>query len=383
MTKRKHKKKSTTRKNNHKSQSINYKLINSVLAIIIVIILAIIFIIYTTDTKKLKESKELSQKVEKTIKKEIYKVEEKSKEELDKYFQRIEIKKDQFEEYTKDLYEEYVDKEHEKNIKIKEETTTPIKDTEVKKQIEEKNKETKPLTKPTIKKIIVKDTPIAILSNKPKLAIVIDDVTTQYQLNQIKKIGYTVTPSLMPPTPNHPNSAKIRKNLPFYMIHFPLQASRFSGEEKNTLHINDSYEKIEKRVAQVRKWYPNAKYTNNHTGSKFTSNEKAMDRLFHALVKYDFIFVDSRTTGKTVAKKMAKKYNMPYIVRNVFLDNEQDFAYIQNQLKKAIRIAKKNGQAIAICHPHSITMKVLRESKHLLKDLELVYLNQLPSIKNN
>jgi len=362
MTKRKHKKKSNRRKTSHKKQSINYTLINSILAIIIVLIVTIILVIYTTDTKKLKESKELSQKIETTIKKEISSAEEKSKQELDKYFEKVEIKKDQFEEYTKDLYEEYIDKDH---------------------KIKEKSPKTEVLEKKELKKVIVKDTPLPTLSKKAKLAIIIDDVTTQYQLNQIKKIGYTVTASIMPPTPRHPNSAKISKNLPFYMIHFPLQATTFNAEEKDTLHVNDSYEKIEKRVAQVRQWYPNAKYTNNHTGSKFTSNEEAMDKLFKALTKYDFIFMDSRTTAKTVAKKMAKKYNMPYIVRNVFLDNEQDFAYIQNQLKKAIRIAKKNGQAIAICHPHSITMKVLKESKHLLKDLELVYLNQLPLVKNN
>ena len=368
MTKRKHKKKSSKRKHSHKKKLINYKLINSILAIIIVLILAIIFILYTTDTKKLKETKETSQKIEKTIKKEISKVEKK-----------VEIKKDQFEEYTKDFYEEYIDKEHKQieTKKVNNEENKEEKTIEVKKDHEKKEKEV------LEKEMIVKDTPLPILSDKPKLAIIIDDVTTQYQLNQIKKIGYIVTPSFMPPTPNHPNSAKITKGLDFFMIHFPLQASTFKAEEKNTLHINDSYERIEKRVAQIREWYPNAKYTNNHTGSKFTSNEEAMDKLFRALVKYDFIFMDSRTTSKTVAKQMAKKYNMPYIVRNVFLDNEQDFAYIQNQLKKAIRIAKKNGQAIAICHPHSITMKVLRESKHLLKDLELVYLNQLSLARNN
>ncbi len=111
----------------------------------------------------------------------------------------------------------------------------------------------------------------------------------------------------MPPTKMHPNSAKITKNLPFYMIHFPLEATSFRGEETDTLHIGDSYEKIETRVAQIRKWYPDAKYTNNHTGSKFTAHEESMDKLFKALVKYDFIFMDSRTTGKTVGKKNGKK----------------------------------------------------------------------------
>ncbi len=348
------------------------------MAIIIALILVIAYILYTYDTQELKKAKTTTKNIQKTIEEKITEVEEKSEEQLNKYVDNIEIKKDQFEEYTKDLYEEYIDKDTVDTTteKIKEEKQTQKEISSKEETKSEIKKDTKPIK---IEKVIeVIDKPKPVFSNRPKLAIIIDDVTTQYQVNQTKKLGYTTTLAFMPPTPNHPHSAQIAKNLPFKIIHFPMEASTYKGEEKNTLRVTDSYETIEKRVAQVRKWYPDVKYTNNHTGSKFTSDEKAMDRFFRALVKYDFIFMDSRTTAKTVAKKMAKKYGMPYIVRNVFLDNEQDFGYIQNQLKKAIKIAKKNGSAIAICHPHSITMKVLRESKHLLEGLELVYLNQLP-----
>ncbi len=72
---------------------------------------------------------------------------------------------------------------------------------------------------------------------------------------------------------------------------------------------------------------------------------------------------------------------MPYIVRNTFIDNDRSFGAIQAQLKKAIEIAKKNGYAIAIGHPHDVTIKVLKESKHLLKDVEPIYVNQLPYLK--
>ena len=112
--------------------------------------------------------------------------------------------------------------------------------------------------------------------------------------------------------------------------------------------------------------------------SVFTENEEAVDKLFRALKKYNFIFVDSRTSAKSVAKKYAKKYDMPYIVRNTFIDNDRDFKSIQNQLKKAIEIAKKQGYAIAIGHPHTVTLEVLKDSKSLFKEVEPIFINQLP-----
>ena len=226
---------------------------------------------------------------------------------------------------------------------------------------------------------IKKDTYVYNKKDKPKIAIIIDDVVSDSQKSKISNIGYPITMAFLPPTSTHKDSAKIAQNVPFHIIHFPLQASSaFKGEEINTLKITDSYETIENRVKQLRNWYPNAKYTNNHTGSVFTENEEAVDKLFRALKKYNFIFVDSRTSAKSVAKKYAKKYDMPYIVRNTFIDNDRDFKSIQNQLKKAIEIAKKQGYAIAIGHPHTVTLEVLKDSKSLFREVEPIFINQLP-----
>jgi len=212
---------------------------------------------------------------------------------------------------------------------------------------------------------------------KPRLAIIIDDVTTASQIRKVKNIGYTVNVSLLPPTTGHPNSAKIAKDTPYYMIHLPLQASHFKYEEENTLHVGDSYSKIEKKIASLRQLYPSAKFINNHTGSKFTANYAAMDKLFRALKEYNFEFIDSRTTAKTVAAQLAKKYDLTMYSRDIFLDNNKDEIYIQNQLKKAIKKAQKHGLAIAIGHPYSITLKTLKDSKHLLKGLDLIYVDRL------
>ncbi len=215
-------------------------------------------------------------------------------------------------------------------------------------------------------------------NGKPKLAIVIDDVTTTYQKNRILSMGYKVNMAFLPPTRGHKNSAKIALDLPFYMIHFPMQASKaFKGEEENTLYTTDSYEKIEARVKQLREWYPNAIYTNNHTGSVFTGNDEAMGKLFQALKKYNFIFVDSKTASKSYAKKYAEMYNMPHISRTTFLDNKIEYSYIKKQLLEAIKTAKKKGKALAIGHPHEATFKVLRDAKELFDGVEIVYVNEL------
>ena len=262
-----------------------------------------------------------------------------------------------FEEYTNELEkviedklerEDFINKENEiiqkKVEEIKEEKA---KELNAKKETKEQNKN-KEKEKTDEKSIITnKDSFTYDKKSKPKIAIVIDDVSSQAQKDAILAMGYKITMAFFPPTSGHPDSARIAQNLPFYMIHFPMQASpKFKSPETHTLNITDSYETIENRVKQLRAWYPNAVYTNNHTGSVFTENEEAMDKLFRALKRYNFIFVDSRTSGKSVAKKYAQKYNMPYIVRNIFIDNEENYQYIQNQLKQAIEIAKKRNEVL-------------------------------------
>ena len=304
---------------------------------------------------------------------------------LEKNLETEENKKEIFEqELKKDILKEVLEKQKEiekskieEKVEIKQ-AKEPSKEIEDE-IIEEKTKIEKPAIKEKKELITKKDSYKYDLKTKPKLVIIIDDVVSKSQKDKILNIGYPITMAFLPPNGVQKESAIIAQNLPFHMIHFPMQASKnFKNIEVNTLNISDSYETIEARVKQLRVLYPNATYTNNHTGSVFTENYEAMDKLFRALKKYNFIFVDSRTTPNSVAKELSIKYQMPYIVRDTFLDNDRSFTAIQNQLKDAIRVAKKQGFAIAIGHPYEVTFQVLKESKHLLNDVEPIFLNKLP-----
>jgi polysaccharide deacetylase 2 family uncharacterized protein YibQ len=223
-------------------------------------------------------------------------------------------------------------------------------------------------------KIIKKD----FKDNKiPKLVIIVDDIILESQVNAINSLGLNINLSFLPPNDMHPNSALVAKKQKSHMIHLPLEAYNYNNVNYNVLKDTDTLQNIEKEIIRLKKIYPNAKYVNNHTGSKFTSNMNAMKRLIYVLDKHGFKFIDSRTSKYTKANEASKALNIDIMSRKIFLDNMANVSYIKKQIKKAVRLAKKDGFAIAICHPKSATIKALAMSKKIFKDVELTYVNDL------
>ena len=215
-----------------------------------------------------------------------------------------------------------------------------------------------------------------IENKKPELVLIIDDISQARQLKAIKAIPYRITPSIFPPSKMNEHSNKLVRNLHHYMIHLPMESGsvKMNSFEK-TLMINYSKEKIENRIKEIRKLFPKAKFVNNHTGSVFTSNYRAMKIAYEYLEKEGFVFIDSRTSRKSKVKKIANIFHKPYISRDIFLDNIQNEKYILNQLKKAVNIARKRGYAIAIGHPHKATLNALLKANSILSKVRVVYID--------
>ena len=216
-----------------------------------------------------------------------------------------------------------------------------------------------------------------VTDGKPKLAIILDDVSVRSQVEAIKGLNLPLTMSFLPPSKARPNSAKLAAKEPFYMVHLPMEAMSFTKEEPFTLRVDDSQAKINSIVSNVKKLFPRVRYINNHTGSKFTSNERAVNKLIYSLNKQNISFIDSRTIAATKVPKVMKNFGLKYMSRDVFLDHHLDKPYVKKQIKQAIKLAKKYGTAIAIGHPHVNTIIAIHESKKLFKDVELVLVNRL------
>jgi polysaccharide deacetylase 2 family uncharacterized protein YibQ len=98
---------------------------------------------------------------------------------------------------------------------------------------------------------------------------------------------------------------------------------------------------------------------NNHMGSRFTADTRSMSALFEELHRRGLLFLDSRTTAATVADAMAMRYDVPFVSRNIFLDNEFSADAVELQLRKLEAEARRTGAAVAIGHPHTGTIDAL------------------------
>jgi polysaccharide deacetylase 2 family uncharacterized protein YibQ len=215
-------------------------------------------------------------------------------------------------------------------------------------------------------------------TKKPKLAIVIDDVSKRSQLNAIQHTGIKLTPSIFPPSELSMTSNHLADGIKHYMIHLPMESgSKQFNSQYKTLMTSFSSAQIKNRAKELRRLFPYGHYINNHTGSVFTSNLSAMKKLYKALRDEGFVFVDSLTTARSKVHSISNTYGDAYVARDIFIDNIHTIDAIHTQLKKAVRAAKKKGYAIAIGHPHSITMQALKSANGILKDVELIYIDEL------
>jgi len=246
--------------------------------------------------------------------------------------------------------------------------------------LEERGQTQKVVIKPTekVKQKEKKNVALAYRGKKPKLVIIIDDVHTKGQIQAIKNLGLKITPSIFPPYTLAKHSNLLAKQVNHYMIHLPMESgNKQFNKQTKTLMTSFSDEQIADRVMEIRALFPKAKYINNHTGSVFTSDYKAMKKLYIALKLEGFVFVDSFTVASSKVKQIAHELGDAYVRRDIFIDNTHKVSYIHKQLRQAVKKAKKNGYAIAIGHPHKVTMKALALAKPILKDVELVYINDI------
>ncbi|HGK4673253.1 TPA: divergent polysaccharide deacetylase family protein [Kluyvera georgiana] len=208
-----------------------------------------------------------------------------------------------------------------------------------------------------------------------KLAIVIDDFGYRpQQENQVLAMPSTISVAVLPNSPHAREMATKAHNAGHeVLIHLPMAPISKQPLEKDTLRPDMSSDEIERIIREAVEKVPYAVGLNNHMGSAMTSSLFGMQKVMQALSRYNLYFLDSMTIGNSQAMRAANGTGVKVIKRRVFLDDTQNEADIRRQFNRAIDLARRNGSAIAIGHPHPTTVRVLQQMVYSLPpDITLV-----------
>jgi uncharacterized protein len=216
---------------------------------------------------------------------------------------------------------------------------------------------------------------------RPRIAIIIDDMGYNEKIDEaLLGLPLQLTFSFLPFAPfTRELEASAFQLGHTVLLHLPMQPQKKEWDPgPGALHLGDTEEQLKEIFTTDLSWVPHAVGVNNHMGSLYTENEKAMRNLMKMIRIKGLIFIDSVTTPSSCGYRLAIETGVKTAKRQIFLDNIHSEEKIHNQLEKLIEIAKKQGSAIGIGHPYPETLRALTTIAPILaSDVKLVGIQEL------
>lgn len=145
------------------------------------------------------------------------------------------------------------------------------------------------------------------------------------------------------------------------LLHLPLQAQDPAEPgEPGTLLLDMSQQVFRRTFAAHVDAVPFIVGISTHRGSLLTRHPGHMDWLMdEILARGSLVFIDSRTTARSVALTLAHERGVPSLERDVFLDSDPSVDAIGKEFARLKEIARQQGFAVGIGHPYPATLSFL------------------------
>jgi hypothetical protein len=198
-----------------------------------------------------------------------------------------------------------------------------------------------------------------------KVAIIVDDLGRgTHAVRQLLAIGQPLTFAVLPGETHAAKVAELAHAAGREVIlHAPMEPQGFPvidpGED--ALLVGQTDAELREQLLALLQRVPHAAGANNHMGSRFTEDARAMAVVMAVLRERGLFFVDSLTTSRSVGAGAADAAGVPLARRDVFLDNVAEVDAIVKELRQLARKARRNGAAVGICHPYPETLQALRQ----------------------
>jgi uncharacterized protein len=144
------------------------------------------------------------------------------------------------------------------------------------------------------------------------------------------------------------------------LVHVPMEPRSEDWPGPNALTSQLGPAELVSRLRSHLRSFRGFVGVNNHMGSLLTTDAERMVILMAELHQRGLLFLDSRTSPESVAAREAERSHVPFAKRDVFIDNELELESVLRGLTHAENIARHRGYAVAMGHPHDVTIEALK-----------------------
>lgn len=226
--------------------------------------------------------------------------------------------------------------------------------------------------------------PAAVSDSRPIVAIVVDDGGNSLdKAKRVASLDLPLTWAILPYTRYAGETSTIADatGIP-YLLHLPMQAEIDKNPKEYLVGEGMDRNRIRDVTIKALDSLPSPIGINNHRGSLATSKWDIMVPVIDILKERDLLFLDSRTSRKSVAYDVAKAADIIALRNRSFLDGTQDKDLIRARFDEVVKTAINRGDMIAICHFRPVTLLFLEKLSKDYLDLpvRLVTLTEMAEI---
>jgi polysaccharide deacetylase 2 family uncharacterized protein YibQ len=181
-------------------------------------------------------------------------------------------------------------------------------------------------------------------------------------MERIASWPYRVCGAVLPSLPGSGRAAReLEQSGKQVILHLPMEPRRYPQMQPGPGVVlrSQSEEQIAQTLETDLDSVPGAVGVSNHMGSAATADPRVMRAVARVLARRGLFFLDSRTTGATVAREAARQERVPAVSRRVFLDDVATEEAVTRALNELIGHARAEGSAVALGHPYPATLAVL------------------------
>ncbi|HUO02873.1 MAG TPA: divergent polysaccharide deacetylase family protein [Rhizomicrobium sp.] len=201
--------------------------------------------------------------------------------------------------------------------------------------------------------------PPAPVGPGPAIAICIDDLGEDLaRTDRAIALPKNVTLAFLPYAESTPFLAQEAERKGHQVLaHVPMEAIGHPDPGPMSLRVGspDIAGRLAWNIARV----PGLSGINNHEGSKFSTDAASLIPVMETLSVRHLFYFDSRTISGSQGIRVAHMFGVMSGGRDIFLDDTISEAEVRQQLADLVAEAQHTGVAIAIGHPHDVTLNIL------------------------